>query len=216
MSEATVQVYKEPSLENLLEPGEQVLWTGVPFRGQGLFEPVGQERLIHLSLLVGTVLMWCSLPFIGAESRFGVRDAYWVYGVVSIAFLAISCSLAHQRRYVLSNFLYFVTDERTILCRRAMNWRLSERLYVVSCPLSTTFPYEVVETRPYPSIRVGTLLSEDVVQPFGIGISHPGHSPLWGRITMQVMFDYLEDVEAVRALILQQAAQAEAALAKRG
>ena len=115
--------------------------------------------------------------------------------------LAISLFLASQRQYVLNNLVYLVTNKRAVICRRGRNWRLGVRLYVVSCPHSETFPYSVIASRPYPLLQIGTLLSANQLQPFGLGLSHPGHPVLWGRTTYPITFDYMPNAQALLEII---------------
>ena len=188
-------------LDEILEPEEHLIWSGLPGYGRRFPEAVGDERTIHIAAFVGVIVMWSTLIFIDHEAQFGRTEAIWVYGALTLAFLAMSVSLASQRQYVLRNLVYFVTDSRAIICRRGRNWRGGERLYIVSCPHSGTYPYSLIASRPYPSVQIGTLLSEDQVQPFGLGLSHPGHSILRDRNTSIVTFDYIPDAQAVLEVI---------------
>jgi hypothetical protein len=46
------------------------------------------------------------------------------------------------------------------------------------------------------------MLSVNSVQPFGIGLSHPGHPVMWGRLTAPVVFDYVPNAEELLETIL--------------
>jgi len=201
MQDITITSLNQPNLDDFLGPEERLLWSGQPCYGRRFFQAVGNERMIHIGFSLGTIVMWSTLPFIETEVRFGRNTAIWVYGALTLAFVAASFSLASQRHYVLYNLAYFITDKRAIVCRRGRNWRLGTRLYVISCPHSETYPYSIIPSRPYPSLQVGTLLSEDQVQPFGLGLSHPGHPHLWGRTTAPIMFDYVPNAQALLEII---------------
>lgn len=192
-------------MDDILEPNEQLLWSGFPAYGRQFKEMVGDERVTHISLLVGTVFMWASLLLIApaSDTHLGRADAVLAFGFATLAFCGFSVFLASKRQYILSNLFYMVTDKRAIVCRRGGNWRMSVRLYVASCPHSPTYPYSIVRSRPYPSLRIGTLLSVDQQQPFGNGLSHPGHSILIHRNDSPVTFDYVPNADELLDLILE-------------
>ncbi len=50
-------------------------------------------------------------------------------------------------------------------------------------------------------LQVGTLLSEDLVQPFGLGLSHPGHPFLWERATYPITLDYMPNAQTLLELV---------------
>lgn len=201
MTNLTITTFHHPTLENILAPGERLLWSGQPSYGRRFFQAVGAERTFHIGFLIGTIVMWSTLPFIETEPRFGRNEAIWIYSAVSIGFFAVSYALASQRHYVLFNLVYFISDRRAIVCRRGRNWRLSTQLYVISCPHSEFYPYSVISSRPYPSLQVGTLLSENQLQPLGLGLSHPGQPVLWGRITAPVVIEYVPNAQELLELI---------------
>ncbi|MFT6459436.1 hypothetical protein [Pseudophaeobacter arcticus] len=201
MQNITVINLDHPDLDDILDRGERLLWSGEPGYGRRFLQPVGDEWKIHIGLFVGALAMWGTLPFIDTEARFGRDAAVWVYGAFTIACIGISFLLACQRQYVLQNLAYLITDRRAVICRRGRNWRFGVRLYVVSCPHSDTFPYSVISNRPYPMLQVGTLLSEDLVQPFGLGLSHPGHPILWGRVTYPITLDYMPNAQTLLELV---------------
>ncbi len=118
--------------------------------------------------------------------------------------------MASNRQYVLSNLAYFITDKRAIVIRRGRNWRFATRLYLISFPHSETYPYSVLQNRPYPSLQIGTLLSQDQVQPFGNGLSHVGQPFLWGRHTMPVVFESVPNAQELLELIRTNARQENA------
>ena len=202
MQDIEVSSHGHVNFDDILEPDERLLWSGVPGYGRAFLEAVGDERKLHIAELVGLIIMWSTLFFIDPDADLGRVEAIWIYGAFTLAVVAVAFSMASQRHYVLNNLVYFVTDRRAIICRRGRNWRLGVRLYVVSCPHSATYPYELLPTRPYPSLQIGTLLSVDQVQPFGLGLSHPGHSILRDRVHSIVTLDYIFDAEAVLEVIL--------------
>ncbi len=202
MYNVSISTLTRPNLEEILEPGERLLWTGKPSYGGRFFQATGQERVFHFSFLVGGVVIWSLFPFIDENARLGRDQALWIFGVTTLLFMLYSGIIAGQREHVLRNLVYFVTNKRSIVCRRGMNFRLSTRLYVISFAHSPTFPYNVIATRPYPSLQIGLLLSKDAVQPFGLGLSHPGQPLHWGRITVPVVFEQLPDAHDLLEKIL--------------
>lgn len=203
MSHVTVTALRTPDLEEIITPKERLLWSGRPGCGLNFFQAVGEERKLQVFILIAIVVLWATLPFIDTDpgARFGRFKALFVYGIATVALLSISAYLATQRQFVLRNLIYYVTDSRVVICRLGRNWRLSTRLFVVSCEHSTTFPYEVLPTRPYPSLRVGTLLSEQQVQFLGFGLSHAGHPERFARGVEPIFLDYLANSEQLLAMI---------------
>ncbi|WP_416884022.1 hypothetical protein [Marivita sp.] len=201
MPNITTETFHNGDLNKILETDERLLWSGAPGYGRRFLEVVGHERTILIAALFAIPVMWSSLVLISPDAQLSRKDATWVYGAVTLGLFANSLFLAGQRQYVLSTLAYFVTDKRALICRRGWNWRFGVRLYVVSCKHSATYPYSLIDTRPFPSLQIGTLLSVDQVQPFGWGLSHPGHSILRHRTTSNVTFDYIPDAQDVFELI---------------
>ncbi|WP_297777692.1 hypothetical protein [uncultured Roseovarius sp.] len=189
MDHVAIEILSDADLNTLLTPDEHLLWTGRPDYGRMFFQPTGAERTYLISMIVGALVMWSTLPFLDSTSAFGQIEAYWIYGATTLAFGAAAYTMACNRQYVLSNVIYFLTTKRAIVCRRGRNWRLGVRLYVVFNPHSATYPYEILPTRPNPSLRIGTLLDQQEVQPFGLGLSHPGQPVHWGKLTVPVAFE---------------------------
>lgn len=201
MHQPTIDVFDKPDFGDIIQPDETVLWSGKPEYGLKFRQAIGAERTIHISLLLGAVAMWCTLPLISTTARFNRLDAVFAYLATSIGFMLFSAILASHRQHILNSLAYFVTTKRTIICRRGRNGFLAERLYVISCPHVATYPYEVLDTRPYPSLQVGILLSQELVQPLGFGLGHPGQSPLWGRTTADVVLEYIPNADELLAKI---------------
>lgn len=201
MQKVTVTSTNRFDLKDILGPDEKLLWSGEPGYGRKFLQAVGDERKVHVFLLIASVVMWATIPFISTDAEFGRFEAYWIYGAMTFAFVAFSFGIAAQRQYVLFNLAYFVTNERVIVCRRGRNWRFGVRLYVVSCQHSATFPYSLVDSRPYPSLEVCILLSEQQVQPFGLGLSHPGHPILFGRTYYPILLDYVPEAKELLVMI---------------
>ena len=174
MYDLKITIFQQTDLKNILSPEECLLWSGQPSYGRRFFQTVGDEQVIHMSLLIGVAVMWGSLYFIEPDASLSRNTAVWAFSAFTIMFVAVSFFLASVRHYVLNSLVYLVTDRRAVICRRGLNWRLSTRLYVIFCPHSETYPYSVISSRPYPSLQVGTMLSQNHVQPFGYGLSHPG------------------------------------------
>jgi hypothetical protein len=201
MPNITTETFDSADLTKILESDECLLWSGAPGYGRRFLEAVGHERTILIASLVAIPVMWSTLVFISPDAQLSRTDAIWVYSAVTLGLIANWLFLAGQRQYVLSTLAYFVTDKRAIICRRGRSWRFGVRLYVVSCKHSASYPYCLSDTRPFPSLQIGTLLSVDQVQPFGWGLSHPGHSILRHRTTSNVTFDYISDAQDVLELI---------------
>ncbi|MDO6591057.1 MULTISPECIES: hypothetical protein [Rhodobacterales] len=202
MRDISVEVMNKPELDEVLMKNEHLLWSGHPDYGRRFFQAVGAERKIHLGFLAMAVAVWASFPFVD-ESALGGGAAVWVFGALTVGLVAGSFFLASQRQYVLSSFVYLVTDKRAIVCRRGRNWRFATRLYVISCPYSNTYPYVIIPDRPFPSLQIGTLLSENVVQPFGVGLPQPGHPALLSQITAPVRFDYVQNASELLDIIFE-------------
>ena len=202
-----MDVFRDPDFKGILEAGERLLWSGSPEYGREFFEATGHEKTMYFALAAGALLMWSSLPLIGDDTGFGRTGAIWTYSCVTVFFALFAVGWASHRQTILSNLAYFITDRRAIVCRRARNWHLSTRVYVISCPHSETFPYSVLPTRPHASLQIGILLSEDVVQPFGHGLSHSGQPILQGRITEPDLFEQGSDAERLRQTVLSYASK---------
>lgn len=209
MQNPTITVYSQPGLEEILNSNEQILWSGEPTYGRRIFQVLSQERLWHFGFAFGIAAMWSTLPFIRTETGQAPIAAVWVYAITTIAFIFISAFIAIQRQHVLSSLVYIITNKRAIVCRSGKNWFFSNRLYVVSCPHSETYPYEVTSSRPYPSLQIGTLLSDDQLQPFGFGLAHPGQPVLRGRVSAPVMFEYVPNAQELFDMIMSCARQTE-------
>ncbi|WOI58071.1 hypothetical protein [Palleronia sp. LCG004] len=148
--------------------------------------------------------MWLSMPFIDNNGTLERGDAIWVFGALSLAFGAISLLLASSRQYVLMNLFYAVTDRRAVVCRRGRDAFLRSRLYLVSCLHVWSFTYPIKDARPYPSLAIGSMLSEDAVQPFGLGLTHPGWPMLQSRGINPILFENIREAEIVQDIILRQ------------
>lgn len=201
MGNVSIEIRTDADLEKILALEEYLLWTGRPAYGRGLFQPIGAERTYLVSMLVGALVMWGTIPFIESDVPFGRFQAYWVYGAVSLGFMAVAYAMASNRQYVLWNLIYFVTNKRSIICRRGRNWRFGTRLYIVSNAHSATYPYEIVPTRPNPSLKIGTLLDEQELQPFGLGLAHPGQPVTWGKLHLPVAFEQVPNAAALLEMI---------------
>lgn len=201
MSQVAIEILTDVDLNTILTPDERLLWTGKPAFGLGLFQPIGAERTYLISMLVGALVMWSTLPFLDSTRSLGRLEAYWIYGATTLAFVAVAYGIACNRQYLLSNVFYLLTTKRAIVCRRGRNWRFGVRLYVVSNPHSATYPYEILPTRPNPSLRIGTLLDKQEVQPFGLGLSHPGQPVTWGKLTVPVAFEQVPNAGELLKMI---------------
>lgn len=198
MTKVKIEIFDTSGVEDILYVGENILWSGSPCYGKEIFEYVGQERFIYLSLIIGCLGMWCSLIFIDENMR---QSAFLTFSLFTIGFVFFSYFVASTRKFVLNNLFYFLTDRRAIVFRRGKNWKLNSILFVISCTHSPGYPYKIISGHPFPSLQLGNLLSSEQVQPLGLGISHPGHSLLWNRVFPPVMFEYIDNAEELRELI---------------
>lgn len=201
MNSIKIDFYHAPDLEVILDRDEKILWTGAPSYGKGFFEPTWHEKFILISYCVGVIILLLSTPFLVQASDSPLWAILGTFGLVAFVFAGISVWTANARQFVLSSFAYFVTDKRALVCRYGRNWKLNGGLYVVSCPHSDTYPYTIVSTRPYPSLRIGSLLDENELQPFGFGLSHPGQPYLMGRTMAPVLFEQVPDAKEILAII---------------
>ena len=197
MTKVSIEIRTDAEITEILVPGERLLWTGQPEFGRGFFQPIGAERTYLIAMCVGTLVMWGTVPYIAATTASELLNVYVAYGVASLVFALAAFVMASNRQYVLCNVVYFVTNKRAIVFRRGRNWRFGVRLYVVSNPHSATYPYEISATRPYPSLKVGALHDKQEIQPFGLGLSHPGQPPLWGKLIVPVAFEQVSDAGEV-------------------
>ncbi|WP_306151734.1 hypothetical protein [Roseovarius sp. MMSF_3281] len=201
MSGVSIDVFPHGELNTILDADERVVWTGRPEYGRRFFQPIGTERTLLISMVFGALAMWSTLPFIPDKALFGRVDAIWVYGAASLAFIFAAMWSAHERQTVLCTLVYFVTNKRSIVCRRGRNWHAGIRLYVVSNAHSATYPYEVLLTRPHPSLKIGALMDQQELNPFGFGLSHLGQPVHWGKITVPVAFEQVPNAAELLEMI---------------
>jgi hypothetical protein len=201
MSGVSIDVFSHGELNTILDADEHVIWTGRPEYGRRFFQPIGAERVWLISMILGALVMWSTLPFISGEASFGRYEAIWVYMAVSVAFTLASIWFAYRRQTVLCTVLYYLTNKRSILCRRGRNWHAGTRLYVVSNAHSAIYPYEVFSTRPYPSLKIGALMDKQELNPFGFGLSHPGQPVHWGALTVPVAFEQVPNAAELLAMM---------------
>jgi hypothetical protein len=85
---------------------------------------------------------------------------------------------------------------------------LRQRLDVLSCPPIQTVTYPIKPGRLYPSLLIGSMLSEDSLHPFGLGLTHPGWPQLRARGEPPILLENLKDAEKVRRAIMRLAVHA--------
>ncbi len=185
----------------VLDPDERLHWAGRPEYGCGTFQLVGHEPVWYAGLAAGIAAMWASMPFIRRYQPPDASEAVWIYGVATVCFILIGCYMAIGRADVLGSLDYAVTDQRAIVCRHGRDPLMRRRRYVVSCPLHPSWDFPILPGRPLSSIRVGSALSGEAVQPFGYGLVHPGWPVLWGRVLMPVLFENVSDAQGVRDVL---------------
>jgi len=183
----------------ILESGEQLMWTGRPDYGRRFFQIVGHERYWHLGHALAIVALWSVLPFLKDEKA---QDAVWFFGMVTMILLLLSVAIARFRADILGSLFYAVTDRRAVVLRKGRNVFLRMRSYVASCPHRETYLYAIIKGRPYDTVRVGSMLSVDVVQPFGLGLFHDGWDPLRLRGIVPISFENIQDAPRVHDAIL--------------
>lgn len=185
-----------------------LLWSGRPERGRRLFEFCGAERKVQVCLLVGVIGMWLTWPMIGEDRSLNTGDVIWLYGAVTLGLMLLSFYLATTRADVLGNLHYAVTDRRAIVRRSSRGGFLAARPFLLSCAHAPDFPYEIVAMRPYASLTVGYLMPYDLMWRFGPGLRHPGWEPFRFHNAIPVLFEQMEDAEAVRAVLMEAMADA--------
>jgi len=184
-----------PDWQDVLKDGEELLWSGRPEYGRKFMQFVGQEKIFYGSFVVGIVAIWISFLFIEPDGRHNRTEAAWIFSALSIGFVAGFYYMAATRSYVLSNLFYAITDQRAIVCRKGKNFRLSNRRYFLSFPYLATYSFPIFSGHPLSSIQVGSLLSEEIVQPFGHGLTHPGWPVGQARGVIPVLFENIEDLQ---------------------
>ena len=207
MSRVTIEsvAASDFNLSNLLKPEETLLWTGQPEHGLRFFQPIGAERIYLASMAAGTVVLWVAVPLIISGGSHNPVAAAAILLFAAMAFVVVAFVNAAQRQFVLSRSVYMVTTHRAIVCRRGRNWRFSDQVFIISNPHSKTYPYVLHATRPYPSLRIGTLIDQSELQPTGLGLSHPGQPASWGHIRVPVAFEQISEADIVLNLILSKA-----------
>lgn len=204
MSNVSIDIIQgaDADFTGLMKPGERPIWTGRPQYGLRLLQPVGAERINLLGMTVGVITIWAFYPTIVSQEVSGASVVAAIFGLFTLVFMLAVCIAASIRQHVLSTLFYVVTNQRSIVCRRGRNWHFGDRLYVLSCPHSVTYPYEITPTRPFPSMRVGTLLDPNELQPFGFGLKHPGQPMDWTfRHTVPVAFEQIPDAQELLDVI---------------
>lgn len=196
-------VFRDPDLKVILEPGERLLWSGRPAYGRGFFQAVGQEKIVHAGSAVFAVFLWASLPLIQPiGSPLAQTNAIWAYSAVTLMLVLFSFLWASHRRTKLRGLAYFVTDRRCILSHRVKNESLVTRVEVISCPHSATYPYSTVANRPYPSLQIGTMLSYDLPFPVGSGLSLGLDIVVRWQTPAPVVFEQVPEAEKLLETIL--------------
>jgi hypothetical protein len=194
----------------VLEPGERLVWTGRPAHGRRFLETVGEERIWHRGFLIGAIAIWLTLPLLDG---WRAREAVWVYGFVTLAFAFSSARIAWVRSRILRSMHYAITDRRAIVCREGRDHDLRLRTYVVSCPyhLTSLYTFPIEPAHPHPSVTMGSMLNDNLVQPLGHGLTHPGWPMLRTRGIIPILFESQPEAEAIRRLLMDMAVQARLA-----
>lgn len=160
MFNASVLYLDSPKLEELLELEERVLWSGAPDYGRKLFELRQNEKIVVICIAVGAVAMLLTLPFVPQGHGNSMRAA-WAFLIVIAMLVCFLVTNALDRKMLLSNLAYFVTDRRAIVVRAQKGLFRDGDVYVVSCRHSVEFPYSIRKNHPYASLRVGTLFDKE-------------------------------------------------------
>lgn len=160
MFNASVSYLDSPKLEGLLELDERVLWSGAPDYGRKLFELRQNEKIVAICIAVGAVAMLLALPFV-PQGGGNLTRAAWVFLTVIAMLVCLWVANALDRKLLLSNLAYFVTDRMAIIVRAQKGLFRYGDVYVVSCSHSVEFPYSIRKNHPYASLRLGTLFDKD-------------------------------------------------------
>lgn len=160
MHRVTVSTFQNVDLTQFLEPDETLLWSGNPCYGKDFFQIVGQERLMHICMLIGCIAMWASLVLIEPTKQ---TTAASTFTFITILMVGASFFIAKSRQFVLKRLVYFATDRRAIVIRGDKSWQFASALHVISCVHSSEYLYKIVSGHPYPSLRIGSLLSSEQV-----------------------------------------------------
>jgi len=198
-----------------LAEGEAVLWTGRPEHGRRFYQLTGQEPVLYASMVAGIAVMWGSLAVISFDGSFSRGEAVTIYAALTTMLFLFALWVAWERQFVLCNLYYALTDRRAIVCRRGRDWRLRDGLYFIGIPYDPGYAFPILPGRPYASLRVGSALSEDSVQPFGAGLAHSGWPALRGRVLMPILFENISTARELREMLLA-AIEARLAGAPRG
>ncbi|MDX8348190.1 hypothetical protein SLH49_09340 [Cognatiyoonia sp. IB215446] len=164
----------DPIWEGVFSEDDRVLWCGRPKHGRNFWEFEGQELVLHRSMLVGCVIIWIVGLLDDHNSFDGAIFSYMFLMLLTIGGFLFFWFLASSRAYVMSNLFYAVTEDCAYIIRRDGNFRMASRRYVLSFPFQRAYAYLIYPGRKYDSVQVGSLLTDDKVQPFGFGLRHPG------------------------------------------
>ncbi|WP_164660659.1 hypothetical protein [Tropicibacter sp. Alg240-R139] len=178
-------------LGDILEPGERLLWSGRPAYGRQFFQAVYHERLLHTAFLAAILVMWGLVPFAPERPGVAPNTSILICMSATLAFGAISFGIACTRRLVLSNLVYFVSDKRAILCRKALNWRLQSKLHITASlhqDTSTVLP-GFAEHMPLREIR--SSLSE--TQMYNSPPTKGEQPDLWERFSTSIVYEHVPD-----------------------
>ncbi|WP_281968166.1 hypothetical protein [Roseovarius nanhaiticus] len=192
-----------PDWDRVLEKGERLLWTGRPEHGRRLWQVVGQEPVWYAGGAIAIAAMWGGVLFIREERA----DMIILFSALTAIVLLAALFMVLQRQFVLSHLYYAITDRRAIICRRGRDVLLRDGLYFLFFAHDTDWTYPILPGRSLASVRVGTLLSENAVQPFGAGLVHSGWPVLRGRTVTPALFENLPDARAVQRMLREAAAR---------
>ena len=188
----------DPIWDEVFTNEEKVLWVGQPDHGRNFWEFEGQEPIYYISMLVGAVVLWIVVLLEYLSSSGKTFDAFFISAVLTAAGLAFFYFTASSRAYIMSNLFYAVTDKKAVIVRRGGNFRMSSRRYVLSFPFAERYAFLVLPGRKYGSVQVGSLLTDNTIQPFGFGLAHPGWP--FGRAigVIPALFESIEKAEEMQ------------------
>lgn len=193
----------DPVWAGVFAQDDRVLWVGRPDHGRKFREFEGHELIYYCSMLIGGAIIW---PVGLSTDHYSIENAILAYAVlffVTAGGFAVFYYMASSRAYVMSNLFYAVTDKSAYIVRRGGNFRMSSRRYVLSFPFVERYAFLILEGRKYGSVQVGSLLANDTVQPFGLGLAHPGWPILRNKGVIPALFESIKEAGEMQQLLQQ-------------
>ena len=189
--------------------GETCVWCGRPEYGRRFHQVLGDESYLHWGTLIVALTTLLVILLLFLDGRWSGLWAASFATFLTATYGLYSYWIASSRQYVLSTLYYFVTEKRAYVCRSGKNHFLREKIYVASFDHKPTSLFPILDSRPYKSIQIGTLLSADAMQPVGFGLNHPGRPYLESRLLPPVTFENLKEAKNLRLTFIAIAAECQ-------